>query len=351
MTSTTKKDTKKAGRTSGLDDPAVVAGKAATEAKAAWMALPHATSEDEDTPEFNAATTRWHAAEDHFAAVSPTSYAGLFVKLRWLVKMINEDKGLAPDLDWETKHVVAMGPFLEEVTPGLAEIGWGESTVIDPAVSAFAELKAAWAAFDGLGDEEPGHGVNGDPRHAAAYKRFADARDAVYAVAPVSLAGVAAKVRGMLEHQSDAYELGPDFNIMAKSMLPFLEGAPAPTPKPDPVIVMFAEWAIIRDEATALSASDPKATDPEINERWEEALGRLDAVEDQIMETPATSMRGVAIKIRIASHYVFDTGDLDKRYATPARDIDYIEAYGGPLGADGYVISALLDAERLAGVS
>ncbi len=67
------------------------------------------------------------------------------------------------------------------------------------------------------------------------------------------------------------------------------------------------------------------------------------------MEAQATSMQGVAIKIRLASHYVLEAGDFDKRYATPARDLDYEKAYGGRLGVDGYVISALLDAERLAG--
>ena len=60
-------------------------------------------------------------------------------------------------------------------------------------------------------------------------------------------------------------------------------------------------------------------------------------------------MQGVAIKIRLASHYVLEAGDFDKRYATPARDLDYEKAYGGHLGVNGYVISALRDAERLAG--
>ncbi len=81
----------------------------------------------------------------------------------------------------------------------------------------------------------------------------------------------------------------------------------------------------------------------------EAAWARTDALEDQIMAIPATTMRGVAIKIRLASHYIFGTGDLDKRYATPARDIDYVEADPGS-GASGlYVVSALRDAERLAG--
>ncbi len=137
---------------------------------------------------------------------------------------------------------------------------------------------------------------------------------------------------------------------------PVVVAFPAPEPKPDPVVTLFAKWAIIRDEATALSAAmdaaGPKGTDyDELNERWENALTRCDAVEDQIMETPATSIQGVAIKIRIVSHYIFEAGDLYKRHATPARDINYVEADPGS-GASGlYVVSALRDAERLAGVS
>ena len=65
----------------------------------------------------------------------------------------------------------------------------------------------------------------------------------------------------------------------------------------------------------------------------------------------AASIAGVAIKVRIATHYNCDGGDLANLYATPAREIDYkkecivVEWTAEP------VISALRDAERLAGVS
>ncbi len=69
------------------------------------------------------------------------------------------------------------------------------------------------------------------------------------------------------------------------------------------------------------------------------------------METPATSIKGVAVKVRLASHYAFEVAYLPPLYATPSRDIDY----GGEHGAGGvlndYLVSALRDAERLAGVS
>ena len=219
--------------------------------------------------------------------------------------------------------------------------------MIDPAVAALAEYRKAKAADDAISDEDAEAET---PEYKATGDRLYAARDAVYNAVPTSMAGMAAKVRYIVDYGERGNDLWVPFDTMAKAMLPFLEGGVAAVP--DPVTALFAKWGEIRDEATALSAADPKATDPEINERWENAISRCDAVEDQIMETPATSMRGVAIKIRLASHYVFGAGDLDKRYATPARDIDYVEATGGPLDADGsYVISALLDAERLAGVS
>ncbi len=53
---------------------------------------------------------------------------------------------------------------------------------------------------------------------------------------------------------------------------------------------------------------------------------------------------GVAVKVRLASHYAFAP-----LHDTPSRDIDY----GGEHGAGGvlndYLVSALRDAERLAG--
>ena len=121
--------------------------------------------------------------------------------------------------------------------------------------------------------------------------------------------------------------------------------------EPDPVVTLFAEWGTIQDEATAIIDAGPEPTDNETDRLWNAALDRRDVVGDKIMETPATSIQGVAVKVRLASHCAFDTGDLHRRHATPARDIDYVEANGGPLGCVGHVVSALRDAERLAGVS
>ncbi len=52
------------------------------------------------------------------------------------------------------------------------------------------------------------------------------------------------------------------------------------------------------------------------------------------------------------SHYAFEVAYLPPLYATPARDIDYVELEGGAGGAlHDYLVSALRDAERLAGAA
>ena len=127
---------------------------------------------------------------------------------------------------------------------------------------------------------------------------------------------------------------------------------PAPAPKPDPVIVMAAEWGAIQDEMIVHSTANPENKSGENMDRWEAALERLRALEDRIIETPATSIGGVALKLRIASHYECDGFDLADFHAVPAREINYDEAFGGRVRWEtSPVISALLDVERMAGVS
>ena len=121
--------------------------------------------------------------------------------------------------------------------------------------------------------------------------------------------------------------------------------------KPDPVVSLFAEWGTIQDEANALSAANPEAETGELNDRWEAALDRRDVVGDRIMETPAASIKGVAIKIRLASHYAFDIVELERLYGTPSRDIDYSGEHGAGGALNDHLVSALRDAERLAGAS
>ncbi len=68
-----------------VEDPAVVAGKEAEAAHAAWLAVPHSTVDDEATQEFQDAEQAWLKAGRDFADAPITSTAGMFVKLRALV--------------------------------------------------------------------------------------------------------------------------------------------------------------------------------------------------------------------------------------------------------------------------
>ena len=121
----------------------------------------------------------------------------------------------------------------------------------------------------------------------------------------------------------------------------------------DPVVALFAKWGILQDVAGAIIKADPEANEPidsETDKLWNAALDRRDVVGDKIMSTPATSIQGVAIKIRLASHYAHDIANLAPLYATPSRDIDYFGLEGGAGGAlNDWIVSALRDAERLAG--
>ena len=119
----------------------------------------------------------------------------------------------------------------------------------------------------------------------------------------------------------------------------------------DSVVTLFAKWGTIQDEATAIIDAGPEPTDEETERLWNAALDRRDVVGDKIMETPATSIKGVAVKVRLASHYAFDVAELAPLHNTPSRDIDY-GVEGGAGGAlNDHLVSALRDAERLAGVS
>ncbi len=59
----------------------------------------------------------------------------------------------------------------------------------------------------------------------------------------------------------------------------------------------------------------------------------------------------MAIKLRIATDRDCDSANLGTLHATPAREIDFKKEGIGVRWEDDSLISALLDAERLAGVS
>jgi hypothetical protein len=289
---------------------------------------------------------------------TPHTPAGLVVLVKLLARYQEIDPTFTDGRDAALARNILAG--LERLTPGLAEIGWGPSIVIDPAVTALAEYRVAKAADDAISDEDA---ETETPEYKATGDRLYAARDAVYNAVPTSMAGMAAKVRYIVDYGERGNDLWVPFDHMAKSMLPFLEGGAAAAP--DPVVTLFAEWGAINEEVIAFLAAIPEGAGknmgktghvpgkpwvaPEEKE-WDDALDRRDAVEQQIMETPATSMRGMAVKLRLATHRN-EIGDLDPLYATPAREIDYEEVCG-VFGWDAkHIISALRDAERLAGVS
>ena len=124
-----------------VDDPAVVAGKEAEAAHAAWLAMPHATPEDEQTPEFEAATERWHKADQDFADAPIASYAGMLVKLRALLKEVVDDD-LASTV---VGHVKTVTTFLE---------GFAGEAQTDPLIALWAERNRL-VALGNAADTDP----------------------------------------------------------------------------------------------------------------------------------------------------------------------------------------------------
>ena len=129
----------------------------------------------------------------------------------------------------------------------------------------------------------------------------------------------------------------------------------------DPVVTLFAEWGGIQDEATALHKTDPEAVDPHIGKQQDKWYDRQSAIERQIIDTPATSVGGVAVKLRLLAYIEFPMKGLPDLHRTPAKDTDFegtIEAWRADVvpdkgldWQDELLIGSLRDAERLAGVS
>ncbi len=331
-----------------VDDPAVAAAKEAEEAAAAFNAI--GATGDETSTEFVAAEKRTTEADAAFADAPITSVAGALVKMKEIAEMTMMDHS---DPGLEARHFKTVVMFLE------GGLGGAEP---DPAVVAFAEYRKAKAAEEAFPDDVA---VKEPPEYIAAGDRRYTAGGAVYDAVPTSLAGVAAKIRFLVDHGERGNDLWCPFDCMAKSILPFLEGRAAIVPttvsERDPVVALFAEWGAINEEVMVLSASIPedcgkggmvpgKLWVKEGEIPWDAALTQREAVERKILKTPATSMRGVAVQIRLATHRS-DHADLTTLYATPAREIDYEKEC---IVLDGNIeatISALRDAERLAGAS
>ncbi len=135
---------------------------------------------------------------------------------------------------------------------------------------------------------------------------------------------------------------------------PERKGAPS---VPDPVVTLFAEWGAIQDEASALGKTDPEGTDPDIGKQHDELYDRQSEIERQIIDTAATSVGGIAVKLRLLAYIEFPMKGLPDLHRTPAKDTDFkgmIEAWRDDSGLDwqdDLLIGSLRDAERLAGAA
>lgn len=198
-------------------DPAVVAAEEAAEAAVVWDAYAkvHPTVDDERTPEFEAVKEQSLKADDAFADAPVTSAAGALLKMREIAEMTMMDHS---DTGLEARHFKTVVAFLEGIAaapPVVAD---------DPAVAAFAQFMEAKAAVEAFPDDEA---VAETPEYLAAGDRRYEAGNAVYDAAPTSLAGVAAKMRFLVDHGERGNDLWCPFDCMAKSLLPFLEGGAA----------------------------------------------------------------------------------------------------------------------------
>ncbi len=104
--------------------------------------------------------------------------------------------------------------------------------------------------------------------------------------------------------------------------------------KPDPVVTLFAEWGAIQDEAAALGKADPEGMDAQVNKQHDKLYDQQSAIERQIIDTPATSVGGIAVKLRLLAYIEFPMKGLPDLHRTPAKDTDFkgiIEAWrAGP---------------------
>jgi hypothetical protein len=330
-------------------DPALVAAKEAQEAAGAFNAI--GATGDETSPEFAAAQARTEKAHDIFADAPVTSAAGALAKMEELRALVSPPEHDPDETSLDGRHFKTVVAFLE----GLAG---APSVVADDHPD--AGLLALWQEWARLTDRLNNSSPSDDELNVLGGQvsrieiQMSDAT-------PRTPAGLVVLVKLLARFQ----EIDPTFTdgrdgILARNILAAVErftpgladverGSSAA--ESDPVVTLFAKWGTINEEAMAHRAADPEAKDP-VDKLWNDAVDRRDAVEDKIMGTPATSIKGVAVKVRLASHYAFDVVELARLYDTPARDIDYVELEGGAGGAlNDHLVSALRDAERLAGAS
>ena len=173
-----------------VEDPAVVAGKEAETAKAAWFAIPVSTAADEKTPEYKAAEKRSKKADGAFADAPVTSVAGVLVKLRALLKDIVEDQGVS----WGAQHVKTVTAFLE----GFVVHGDGDHPD--------AALLALWQEWVPLMDRLNASGTSDDEADTLGEQTWEIERR-IIDTAPQTPVGLMVLVKLLARYQ----EIGPHF--------------------------------------------------------------------------------------------------------------------------------------------
>ena len=112
----------------------------------------------------------------------------------------------------------------------------------------------------------------------------------------------------------------------------------------DPVVTLFAKWEKARREFKRVAAEQKALGRTEDdNPEWNRCYNAMEAIELEMMGTRATTVGGIHVKLRLFEYWAEGN---HKRI--PFETVEDLEALDW---GDRHVVSALRDAERLAGVS
>lgn len=113
---------------------------------------------------------------------------------------------------------------------------------------------------------------------------------------------------------------------------------------PDPVVTLFAKWEKAQDEFKRVAAEQKALGRTEDdNPEWNRCYNAMEAIELDMMITHATTVGGIHAKLRLFEYWY---GTNHKRI--PFKTVDDLDDISWE---QRHVVSALRDAERLAGAS
>ena len=111
---------------------------------------------------------------------------------------------------------------------------------------------------------------------------------------------------------------------------------------PDPVVTLFAKWEKARREFKRVAAEQKKLGRTEDdNPEWNRCYNAMEAIELEMMGTRATTVSGIYAKL-----HLFEYWAEGNHKRIPFETVDDLNALSWE---DRHVVSALRDAERLAG--